>query len=73
LRSNPPHGRPFPETARGARLWNDANVLCLSLRRLSEAMAKEILEAWMSTTYGPNPEDDACLSVLKEIEDKYTG
>lgn len=33
------------ETARGARTWNHANVLALSLRATSEAMAKEILEA----------------------------
>lgn len=37
------------ETARGARLWNDANVLCLSLRSTSEAQAKEILDAWLDT------------------------
>lgn len=34
------------ETARGARRWNDANVLCLSLRATSETVAKEILDAW---------------------------
>lgn len=34
------------ETARGARRWNDANVLCLSLRATSEIVAKEILDAW---------------------------
>ncbi len=61
------------ETARGARLWNNTNVLCMSLRRLSQAVAKEILETWFSTEYEPNPEDDACLSVMKEIEDKYAG
>ncbi len=38
------------ETARGARRWNDANVLCLSLRLTSEAKAKEILEAWFSAS-----------------------
>ena len=36
------------ETARGARLWNDANVLCLSLRLTSPQVAKEILDAWSS-------------------------
>ncbi len=34
------------ETARGARRWNDANVLCLSLRATSEVVAREILDAW---------------------------
>lgn len=57
------------ETARGARLWNNANVLCLSLRTTAQAVAKEILQAWFGTGYRPNPEDDANLSLLKEIED----
>ncbi len=38
------------ETARGARAWNDANVLCLSLRTTTEALAREILDAWFGTT-----------------------
>jgi ribose 5-phosphate isomerase B len=33
-------------TARAARKWNHANVLCLSNRLLSEDVAKEILEGW---------------------------
>jgi ribose 5-phosphate isomerase B len=60
------------ETARGARLWNDANVLCLSLRRLSEAVAKEILETWFYTAYESNSEDDACLEEIYEIEKFYS-
>lgn len=56
------------ETARGARLWNDANLLCLSLRNTTEAVAKEILEAWFSTAYNPNPEDDQQLADLRGIE-----
>lgn len=61
------------ETARGARLWNDANVLCLSLRLLSEAVTEEIIEAWFSTAYEPNPVDDACLAQIKEIELEFSG
>jgi ribose 5-phosphate isomerase B len=38
-----------PGSARAARIWNHANVLCLSNRLLSEDMAKEILEAWFET------------------------
>src|SRR6266540_5235859 len=34
------------ETAEGARRWNDANVLALSLRATSEAVLNEILDAW---------------------------
>lgn len=59
------------ETARGARLWNNANVLCLSIRRTSETIACEILEAWLKTSYQPNPEDDACLMALKDLESDY--
>ncbi len=37
------------ETARGARIWNHANVLALSLRATSIPIAKEILDAWFDT------------------------
>jgi ribose 5-phosphate isomerase B len=37
------------ETARGARIWNHANVLALSLRATSIPIAKEILDAWFGT------------------------
>src|SRR3954467_9616972 len=43
------------ETARGARRWNDANVLALSLRATSEALLEEILDAW----FEGRPSDDA--------------
>jgi ribose 5-phosphate isomerase B len=36
-------------TARGARKWNDANVLCLGLRLVSEVVAAELLDAFMQT------------------------
>lgn len=36
------------ETAKGARIWNHANVLALSNRLLSHDVAKEILNAWFS-------------------------
>jgi len=35
------------ETAKGARLWNDANVLAISARLTTEEVAKEILDAWL--------------------------
>ncbi len=59
------------ETARGARLWNNANVLCLSLRATSEAVAQEILNSWFETKYQPNPVDDACLQQIRQIEEDY--
>jgi ribose 5-phosphate isomerase B len=39
------------QTAAGARKWNDANVLALSLRLLSEPLATEIVDAWLDTAY----------------------
>jgi ribose 5-phosphate isomerase B len=39
-------------TAAGARKWNDANVLALSLRSLSEPVADEVVDAWLDTPYG---------------------
>lgn len=61
------------ETARGARLWNNANVLCLSIRRTSEVMAKEILGKWFETAYQPNDVDDTCLAQVAQIEAVYRG
>jgi ribose 5-phosphate isomerase B len=54
------------ETARGARVWNDANVLGLSLRLLSEPVAKEILDAWCGAGYGGT--EDASLAVVASTE-----
>jgi ribose 5-phosphate isomerase B len=36
-------------TAEGARRWNDANVLALGLRLTTEALAEELLEAFLTT------------------------
>ena len=41
------------ETARGARRWNDANVLALSLRLTSPQVAKELLDAFLDTDADP--------------------
>jgi len=59
------------ETARGARLWNNANLLCLSIRLTSEIVSKEILTRWYETAYRPNEEDDACLAQVTAVEEKY--
>lgn len=60
------------QTARGARLWNRANVLCMSLRTTTPAVAKEILEAWFSTIYQPNETDDACLAIMDDLDEGRT-
>ena len=58
------------ETARGARKWNDANVLAMSLRLTSPIVAKEILEAWFSAT--PEKEEAPNVEKVKAIEEKYS-
>lgn len=60
------------DTAKGARLWNRANVLCLSLRATSEVVAKEILDAWFATPLGTDPVDVQCVERVGEIERKYS-
>jgi ribose 5-phosphate isomerase B len=46
-------------TAEGARRWNDANVLALSLRTLSAAVLEEILDAWFATVPSDEADDRA--------------
>jgi ribose 5-phosphate isomerase B len=55
-----------PGSARAAREWNDANVLCLSNRTLSDDMAKEILEAWFAAQ--PLPQASAGITVVNELD-----
>jgi ribose 5-phosphate isomerase B len=55
------------ETAAGARRWNDANVLALSLRTTSEAVLAEILDAWFAAEPSPDDEDRANVAHLDDI------
>jgi ribose 5-phosphate isomerase B len=41
-------------TAAGARKWNDANVLVMSLRSTTPAVAQEMIDAWFSTHADPS-------------------
>jgi ribose 5-phosphate isomerase B len=54
-----------PQTAAGAREWNDANVLCLSLRSTSGPMAEELLEAWFSAAPTAQPKYRAMIAELR--------
>ena len=54
-------------TAEGARRWNDANVLALSLRTTSEAELQEILDAWFAAGPSTDPEDVANIEHIAEI------
>jgi len=55
------------ETARGARTWNDANVLALSLRSTSAALLGEILDGWFETPPSEEADDVANVRHLDEI------
>lgn len=50
------------QTATGARRWNDANVLALSMRATSIPVALEILDAWLSTGPSSDPDDRAAIA-----------
>jgi ribose 5-phosphate isomerase B len=55
-------------TAAGARRWNDANVLALSLRATSQAELAEILDAWLAAEPSADADDLANVEHLREIE-----
>jgi ribose 5-phosphate isomerase B len=55
-------------TADGARRWNDANVLALSLRTTSQAELAEILDAWFAGSASDENDDVRNVDHLSEIE-----
>jgi ribose 5-phosphate isomerase B len=55
-------------TAAGARRWNDANVLALSLRSTADAELAEILDAWFGTQASDKAEDRASIAHLADLE-----
>jgi ribose 5-phosphate isomerase B len=55
-------------TATGARRWNDANVLALSLRATSAAELEEILDAWFAGGASDESDDVENIAHLSEIE-----
>jgi ribose 5-phosphate isomerase B len=57
------------QTAAGARRWNDANVLALSLRATAQAELTEILDAWFATAASQADDDRANVGHLAEIPD----
>jgi ribose 5-phosphate isomerase B len=63
------------ETARGARIWNHANVLALSLRSTSLPIAKEILDAWFGTPVqdgeAQNEWNRQQIERVRQIEERY--
>src|SRR3712207_4888318 len=55
------------QTAAGARQWNDAHVLALSLRTTSQAELEEILDAWFGAAPSPDEDDRANIEHLADI------
>ena len=55
-------------TAAGARRWNDANVLALSLRALGQGVLGEILDAWFATEASTEPGDRANVARIAELD-----
>lgn len=53
-----------PWVARGARLWNDANVLAMSLKRLAPDVAVETLNAFLAEP-APDPDEAANIAALE--------
>jgi ribose 5-phosphate isomerase B len=56
------------QTAAGARRWNDANVLALSLRLTSRAALEEILDAWFGASASGERDDLENVEHLAELE-----
>ena len=58
-----------PKTAEAARVWNHANVLCLSNRLLSGDLAREILAAWFDTSVGDQGAPGVAL--MRELDQRH--
>ncbi|GAA4251872.1 RpiB/LacA/LacB family sugar-phosphate isomerase [Dactylosporangium darangshiense] len=56
-----------PWVARGARLWNDANVLAMSLKRLAPDVAVEVLRAFLEVP-SPDPDEAQNIALLKRLD-----
>ena len=56
-----------PWIAEGARKWNDANVLVMSLKRTDPDTARQIVDAWLSVE-APDPDEAANIARLRELD-----
>ena len=55
------------ETARGARKWNDANIVVMSLRSTPEAVAREICDAWLEGK--PDPAELPVIDKVRAMDE----
>ncbi len=58
-----------PWIAEGARKWNDANVLVMSLKRTTPETAKEIVDAWLGVE-APDADEAANIARLAELDSR---
>jgi ribose 5-phosphate isomerase B len=56
-----------PWIAEGARRWNDANVLVMSLKRTEPETARQIVDAWLSVDEA-DPDEAANIARLSELD-----
>jgi ribose 5-phosphate isomerase B len=56
-----------PWIAEGARRWNDANVLVMSLKRTTPETAREILDAWFGVDE-PDPDEAENIARLGQLD-----
>jgi ribose 5-phosphate isomerase B len=56
-----------PWIAEGARRWNDANVLVMSLKRTEPETARQILDAWLAVDE-PDPDEAGNIARLGELD-----
>lgn len=61
-----------PWIAEGARKWNDANVLVMSLKRTPPEVALEILDAWMAVD-APDQDEKQNIDELRRYEQSRGG
>jgi ribose 5-phosphate isomerase B len=60
-------------TAEGARRWNDANVLALSLRATSPAVGLEILAAFLGTEASSDASDQSSIAAVEPSPEPVEG
>lgn len=56
------------QTTEGARIWNHANVLALSMRAVPEAVALEILDKWFATAHSDDDWNRLQIERLQDLE-----
>ncbi len=56
------------ETAKGARVWNHANVLALSLRATPTPVVKEILDQWFATPFSDDDWNREQIARVQAVE-----